>query len=292
MAFRLLRICSQEEHFKKRLRELKEDFLIPRGYKSKIIEGQFKRILELPGDTYFEKRKEALKKKEKKIVDNKRIVVPFLYNPLLPKFSDVLTKHYNTMTFNNPELKQVFPEPPMGAMKQSSNLRKYLCRSQLSKTSRDTHYQRNTRKNASGWKKCSKPCPVCPFAAPQKNTVKSDVSDYIHTIKTPVNCQSENIIYMWRCKKENCSKKPENSYIGLSRRKFQHRFSEHLGYIKSDKISEPSGEHFNLPGHQLSDIEGLILEKVRNGNPFILRAREELLIQKFDCYRYGLNKEP
>ena len=37
MAFRLLRICSQEENFKKRLRELKEDFLIPRGYKSKII---------------------------------------------------------------------------------------------------------------------------------------------------------------------------------------------------------------------------------------------------------------
>ena len=77
----------------------------------------------------------------------------------------------------------------------------------------------------------------------------------------------------------------------MTKRKFQIRFSEHLGYIKSDKLSEPSGENFNLPGHQLSDIEGMVLEKVRSNNPYILRAREELLIQKFDSYQLGLNKE-
>ena len=97
---------------------------------------------------------------------------------------------------------------------------------------------------------------------------------------------------MWRCKKENCIKKPENLYIGMSKRKFQTRFSEHLGYIKSEKVFEPSGEHFNLPGHTLSDIEGMVLEKVRSENPYILRAREELLIKKFDSYKFGLNKEP
>ena len=78
----------------------------------------------------------------------------------------------------------------------------------------------------------------------------------------------------------------------MTKRKFQHRFSEHLGYVKSDKISEPSGGHFNLAGHKLSDIEGIVLEKVRNGNPYILRAREELMIKKFDSFNFGLNKEP
>ena len=78
----------------------------------------------------------------------------------------------------------------------------------------------------------------------------------------------------------------------MTKRKFQIRFSEHLGYIKSEKNSEPSGEHFCLPGHKLSDIEGLVLEQVKNHNPYILRAREELLIQNFDSYKYGLNKEP
>ena len=176
----------------------------------KLIDGQFKRILELPGHTYIEKRKGALKKSERKQEGNKIIIVPFQYNPLLPKLSTVLTKHYNNMTFNNPELKEVFPEPPMGCLRQGSNLRKYLCRSKLYKNSRDTQYQRNSRKNLTGWRKCSKPCPVCPLAAPSKHTVQSEVSDYIHNIKTPVTCQSENVIYMWRCRKENCTKRPEN----------------------------------------------------------------------------------
>ena len=266
--------------------------LIPRGYKPTLIDGQFKRILELPGSTYREKRLEALKKKEKKGGNNKRVIVPFEYNPLLPQLSSILSKHYNTMTFTNPDLKEIFPEPPMGALRQGSNLRKYLCRSQLYKSSRENQFQRATRKTAAGWKKCSKPCPVCPLTVPPRRTLKSDVSNYTHEVKTPVNCQSENVIYMWRCKKENCTKKPENLYIGMSKRKFQTRFSEHLGYIKSEKCFEPSGEHFNLPGHTLSDIEGMVLEKVRSENPYILRAREELLIKKFDSYKFGLNKEP
>ena len=47
---------------------------MPRGYKSNIIDGQFKRILELPGTLYSDKRKEALKKKERKQGNNKRII--------------------------------------------------------------------------------------------------------------------------------------------------------------------------------------------------------------------------
>ena len=96
---------------------------------------------------------------------------------------------------------------------------------------------------------------------------------------------------MWRCRKENCTKRPENFYIGMTKRKLQIRFSEHLGYIKSAKFTEPSGEHFSLPGHTLSDIEGMVIEQVRSRDPYILRAREELLIQNFDSYRFGLNKE-
>ena len=44
LAFRLLRICSTKECLEKRLLELKNDFLIPRGYKPKIIDCQFDRV--------------------------------------------------------------------------------------------------------------------------------------------------------------------------------------------------------------------------------------------------------
>ena len=70
------------------------------------------------------------------------------------------------------------------------------------------------------------------------------------------------------------------------------RLSEHVGYIRSRKNEEPSGDHFNLPGHSQSDIQGLGIEHVRSTDPFILRAREALLIKKFDSFKNGLNQEP
>ena len=69
------------------------------------------------------------------------------------------------------------------------------------------------------------------------------------------------------------------------------RFSQHRDYIKRGIISEPSGEHFTLPGHTVADIEGIVLEQVFNKDPFILKQREHFYIQKFDTYRNGLNRE-
>ena len=127
---------------------------------------------------------------------------------------------------------------------------------------------------------------------PPQQIVQSSVNNNSREINTPVTCQSENLVYLWQCKKPNCPQESKNTYIGLTTRKFQTRFSEHLGYIKSDKITEPSGEHFNLPGHSISDMKGMVLETVKSNNPFVLRAREALQIQKFDSFRKGLNKEP
>ena len=37
--------------------------------------------------------------------------------------------------------------------------------------------------------------------------------------------------------------------------------------------------------------QGQVIEKVRSKDPFVLRARESMLIRKFDTYRRSLNKE-
>ena len=112
-----------------------------------------------------------------------------------------------------------------------------------------------------------------------------------HSIKTNVNCQSTNVIYLWKCKKLNCKDYPKNVYIGKTTQSFQKRFSKHRDYIKWDLLSEPAGEDFSLPGHTVSDIEGIVLEQVFNKDPFILKQREHFYIQKFDTYRNGLNRE-
>ena len=44
LAFRLLRICGSQELFEDRLKELKNDFLIPRNFKAKLIDTEFEKV--------------------------------------------------------------------------------------------------------------------------------------------------------------------------------------------------------------------------------------------------------
>ena len=113
MAFRPLRICDSEDKFETRLSELKNEFLIPRHYKSKLIDRQFDKVRSLPGATYSEKRNLALIKKTL-VKDTERVIAPFDFNPVLPKLSSVLTKHHRTMLSDSPDLKKSIPKTTNG----------------------------------------------------------------------------------------------------------------------------------------------------------------------------------
>ena len=123
------------------------------------------------------------------------------------------------------------------------------------------------------------------------STVVGTASGYIHTIKEQVSCDTTNCIYYWKCVKENCPDFPQCEYIGMTSRQFKDRLSEDRDYPKRDVVTEPSGRHFTQPGHNVSHLKGLVLEKVRNKDPYILKSREHLLIKKFDSFRRGLNQE-
>ena len=134
-------------------------------------------------------------------------------------------------------------------------------------------------------------CPVCPYTSEPCKSVTSQVTNYTHEIKDNISCDTENIIYYWKCKKPKCKMFPMCEYVGLSTRSFKSRYSEHLQYIRSEIPTQPSGEHFNLKGHNISHIEGLAIEHVKSKDPFVLRAREYRIIQLMDTFRNGLNKE-
>ena len=126
MAFRLLRICSSEKRFEARLKQLKPDFLL-------------------------ERKKKALEKKEKNRDVQKVIVVaPMDFNPLLPNLSQVSSKHYKSMIFKKPELKETFKDPPMAALRQPPNLRKILCKAKLSTIRRGDQFIRRSHRTAPG----------------------------------------------------------------------------------------------------------------------------------------------
>ena len=108
LAFILLRICSDEELFETRLKELRNNFLIPRNYKAKMIDTEFEKVRLLPGNTFSEKRTKALEKVEKRVEDASRIISPVDYNPHLPNISQIFRKHHKAMLINDPNLQEMF----------------------------------------------------------------------------------------------------------------------------------------------------------------------------------------
>ena len=148
MGYRLLRICSTPESFEYRLKELKENFLIPRGYKQKLIDVQFERLRNLPGNNFEEKRNFSLEKKPKENNHEDRIIVPINFNPHMARPSMVMKKHYTAMIKKNENLKEVFPAPPMPALRQPKNLRRILCCSRLKPVKRIGRLKRKTHKDA------------------------------------------------------------------------------------------------------------------------------------------------
>ena len=193
------------------------------------------------------------------------------------------------MTNRNEDLKESFSLPPMIAFRQPPNLKQLICKSRLHDV--QTKTKRSTRQDGIGWKKCGNGCTICPFTMNKCTELTGKASKFSHKITQNLSCDTENIIYYWTCIKSNCPDFPECEYIGESKRTLKERFSEHRDYIKSEKISEPSGEHFNKKGHSVSDMKGMVIESVKSKDPFVRKVREKQYIRKFETYRKGLNKE-
>ena len=155
------------------------------------------------------------------------------------------------MLINSPHLKEMFDSPPMASYRQPPNLRRLICKSKLYPLSRNSKLQRGTHKNAPGWKKCSKPCHICPFTLPDCQEVVRQISGCKHKIKDPLNCESQNCVYYWKCVKPNCPLYPKCEYLGMTSRKFKTRMGEHRDYVKREVLTEPAGEHFNSSGHNV-----------------------------------------
>ena len=113
---------------------------------------------EIPGTNFNEKRRFALeKKKTQNESQPNRVIAPLDFNPHLPQISSVLNKHHKSMIFRKPDLKKVFPEPPMAALRQPPNLRRMLCRSYLYSIKRGDRLQRSSQKNPETFRDTSLP---------------------------------------------------------------------------------------------------------------------------------------
>ena len=142
LALRIVRICSQKEDQIKRMEEL-EGMLSVRKYNGNIVKAAIEKAQKLG-------REKALERVEKKKSD--RVTFTVKYHPSLPSISRIVKTHWKTMT-RETRLREIFPDPPMVAYQQHSNLRSMLVRAKLPSG--------NSHRKQTGMRKCRKGCVAC-----------------------------------------------------------------------------------------------------------------------------------
>ena len=55
--------------------------------------------------------------------------------------------------------------------------------------------------------------------------------------------------------------------------------------------NKATGQHFNLPGHSLSNLRVTAVEQVKKSDILYRKEREVYFINKFDTYHNGMNRK-
>ena len=63
-----------------------------------------------------------------------------------------------------------------------------------------------------------------------------------------------------------------------------------IPYVANKMLHKATGEHFNKPGHKISDMIMTIIEKVHSNDPMVLSVREEHWIRKGNTKYRGINR--
>ena len=271
LALRIVKICSNVENRNKRCEELKQ-MLMEREYDEAVVDSAINRAKKIS-------REKALEPKIQKSESEKRPVYVSTYDPRLPNISNIINKHWRAQSFVDNNFKKNFPKPPMVAFKRQKNIRSFLIRAKVSPL------QNRIQRFVKGMFPCMKQCINCPFINSEK---KIKGPNFTWNINGHFTCETNNIIYMIECKKDHCKSK----YIGQSGKKCAQRMSQHRGYVNNRNLNQPTGYHFNQPGHSVSDMRITVLEKVKHKDELYRREREKYFINKFDTFKNGMNKQP
>ena len=270
LCLRIVRICSKPEYREGQFLKLME-LMESRGYSERTINAAIDRARKIP-------RHIALRRVLRKQAE-KRPVFALTYDPRLPAIQSIQAKHWRSMVSQDPYLNEVFSQPPLTAFRRQRNIRDHLIRAKVP-TDPKPYPSRRIR----GMKKCGKNCSACPYIKEVKS-LKINQNEW--KINQSLDCEISNCIYLIECKKHDCNMK----YVGETKRILKFRLAEHRGYVNNNDDTA-TGEHFNMPGHSLSDLTVTILERVKSTDDLYRKEREKYFIRKFNTYYRGLNRQP
>ena len=241
--------------------------LISRNYNRNIVNAAIIKAKSIP-------REIALQKVVKK--PNERVIFVLTFNPRLPSISNIMVKHWRTLT-KDKKMLEIFPQPPMTAFRQPSNLKTLLCKAKLQVPRRFP-----PNRIIPGMKKCGK-CPIdIHIKDGNQKTFSSTNTRECYRLKGEFNCRTNGVIYLITC--EKC----KIQYVGQSGRSFHDRIREHMYSIV--KTENAIGIHFNSKGHNHLHMNATIVEKVFPNTPQYRLEREDYWIKTLNTKKpKGLN---
>ena len=247
--------------------------LLGRNYKPGVVNAAVEKARKIP-------RLEALQKVEKESSQQRPVFV-VLYDPRLPSITNIVRKHWRSMVTRDPNMKEVFPDPPLVAYKVAPNLRSKLIRAKV-----PAKPAARPRRVVHGMSRCGKAnCQTCPYVQPGK-TFQATATHYKVDLNAQLDCNSKNICYAISCDVPRCGQQ----YIGQTSKSLKERFGQHLGYV--DRNVEATGKHFNLPGHSKSDIRVTVVEKIHNIEVWMREEIESMHIRNANTFYKGINLKP
>ena len=261
-ALRYNRICSDRMDRDNCLAQLQKSFLDLK-YNPRSVADEITKAKSKPRDDLLQYQPRD---------SQDRIPLVATYSPALKPLLRIINE-LNPILRDDDTLKQIFKEKPIVAYKQPPNLRAHLVRSSL------------TPPTNNGTIPCNRPrCQLCPHINTNMDIMGPNNTTY--SIKGSFDCTSTNIVYAITCKL--C---PTAVYIGQTGQSLRQRMNSHKFDIRNKNIEKPVAEHFNLPGHSLSQLTAAVLQQRGFKDRMQREAAEQKLINKLDCINGGLNRD-
>ena len=302
LALRLRRICSENNFFEKRAREL-FNILLDRGYKPKHIKQSIARARQTT-------RREALRI-DSNTDNTERVPLVVTYNPALGCLNKII-KEYQPVLHASRRCREVFRDPTLISFRKGRNLSDLLTskrlpadpdhraqplndiaipdppaskcpvcsRSFLTNRNLKIHFTRAHKttppdgRNQPGFSPCQadRRCASCKQYGKFSRVIESTNTGETFLIRQHITCRTANVIYVITCAK--C----KQQYVGETSNSIRTRANQHRSDITTGNKNIPTVRHFKACG--LQHFQLTVVERVRRHDVETRRARESFWIER------------
>ena len=226
LATRIRRICSSDESFQSRSRELSQR-LCRRGYNAKSVNESISAVRSVDRDMLLQYKPKNT---------SSRIPLVTTFHPSLLGISAILKENLPTL-HQSKRMKKCIPSPPLVSYRKPRSIKDHLVRSRL-----------DNPMPVCSFSTCSnKRCKLCPKSQATSTFISTNTG-HEYKILTNVSCKSKNVVYLITCRV--CKKQ----YIGETEDGLNMRINNHRSSITTKKMHLPVAQHFNLDHHSWEDM--------------------------------------